>query len=89
MSQPKIPDRATLERLSQLNVVEAPPTAERCLSLRCKGMYLNHGLKESERVAGDGHFWCAKTQRIYGPDDQLVGDGECRHSGRSCYESLA
>ena len=62
---------------------------ERCLSLRCKGMYLNHGLKDSERVAGDGHFWCAKTQRIYGPDDQLVGDGECRHSGRSCYESLS
>jgi hypothetical protein len=60
---------------------------ERCLSLRCKGMYLNAGLPPGERVAGDGHFWCSKTQRIFGPDDQLVGDGECRHSGRSCFES--
>jgi hypothetical protein len=64
---------------------EAP--GERCLSLRCKGMYLNQGLSENERVAGDGNFWCSKTQRIYGPDDQLVGDGTCRHAGRSCYES--
>jgi hypothetical protein len=64
---------------------EAP--SERCLSLRSKGMYLNAGLPPGERVTGDGHFWCSKTQRIYGPDDQLVGDGECRHAGRSCYES--
>jgi hypothetical protein len=60
---------------------------ERCRSLRCKGMYLNYGLGETERVAGDGNFWCSKTQRIFGPDDQLVGDGVCRHAGRSCYES--
>lgn len=90
MSQPTVPDRATLEQL----LVVAPSggstsAGERCLSLRCKGMYLNYGLKESERVAGDGHFWCAKTQRIYGPDDQLVGDGQCRHGGRSCYESIS
>ena len=64
---------------------EIPPS-ERCRSLRCKGMYLNYGLGENERVAGDGNFWCAKTQRIFGPDDQLVGDGVCRHTGRSCYE---
>ncbi len=86
MSQPTVPDQTTLKQLAELNVVQ-PPAGERCLSLRCKGMYLNYGLKESERVTGDGHFWCAKTQRIFGPDDQFVGDGECRHSGRSCYES--
>lgn len=64
----------------------AAPAGERCQSLRCKGMYLNYGLGETERVAGDGNFWCAKTQRIFGPDDNLVGDGVCRHSGRACYE---
>ena len=104
MSQPTVPDRATLEAifrgqfapLAVLPAGSAAPAeagtasaAERCLSLRCKGMYLNYGLKESERVAGDGHFWCAKTQRIYGPDDNLVGDGQCRHSGRSCYETIS
>ena len=67
-----------------LPVVEAQ--GERCRSLRCKGMYLNYGLGQNERVAGDGNFWCAKTQRIFGPDDQLVGEGVCRHTGRSCYE---
>src|SRR5258708_247020 len=60
---------------------------ERCQSLRCKGMYLNFGRGETERVAGDGNFWCAKTQRIFGPDDNLVGDGVCRHTGRACYHS--
>lgn len=62
------------------------PQVERCQSLLCKGMYLNYGLKESERVTGDGNFWCGKTQTIYGPDKNLVGDGECRHTGRACYE---
>lgn len=60
---------------------------ERCTSLRCKGMYTNWGQPAGEKVAGDGNFWCAKNQRIFGPDDNLVGDGECRHTGRSCYES--
>ncbi|QDU43416.1 hypothetical protein Mal52_18900 [Symmachiella dynata] len=59
---------------------------ERCRNLLCKGLYLNYGL--AERVTGDGNFWCGKTQATYGPDDQLVGDGECRHTGRGCYESL-
>ncbi|MSR57760.1 MAG: hypothetical protein EXS05_08810 [Planctomycetaceae bacterium] len=64
----------------------APLAGERCQSLRCKGMYTNMGQPEGTRVTGDGHFWCAKTQRVFGPDDQYVGDGECRHSGRSCFE---
>jgi len=77
--------------LSRLNIVfpegtAETPTGERCQSLRCKGMYLNYGLGETERVAGDGNFWCGKTQRIFGPDDNLVGDGVCRHAGRACYE---
>lgn len=70
------------------NLPPAPvQTGERCQSLRCKGMYLNFGLGETERVAGDGNFWCGKTQRIFGPDDQFVGDGACRHSGRACYHA--
>jgi hypothetical protein len=74
--------RQLAEQLPQAEVAQG----ERCRSLRCKGMYLNYGLGQNERVAGDGNFWCAKTQRIFGPDDQLVGDGVCRHTGRGCYE---
>jgi hypothetical protein len=80
-----------LRQLAELHpqAPEAPAPVtpgERCRSLCCKGMYLNYGLGQTERVAGDGNFWCAKTQRIFGPDDQLVGDGVCRQTGRSCYE---
>jgi hypothetical protein len=50
-------------------------------------MYLNYGLAPADRVTGDGHFWCAKNQRTYGPDDQLVGDRPCRDAGRTCYEA--
>ena len=75
----------------ELNRTESPiellPQAERCRSLLCKGMYLNYGLSESQRVTGDGNFWCGKTQTIFGPDKSVVGDGECRHSGRTCYDA--
>ncbi len=81
-------DLEFLRQLAEPQPQSGAVQGERCQSLRCKGMYLNQGLAEHERVAGDGHFWCSKTQRIYGPDDQLVGDGHCRHAGRSCYESL-
>ncbi len=63
----------------------APVVGERCKSLQCKGMYLNWGLGQNEQVAGDGNFWCGRTQRIFGPDDRLVGDSECRDAGRGCY----
>lgn len=62
-----------------------PQAGERCKSLQCKGMYLNWGLGQNEQVAGDGNFWCGRTQRIFGPDDRLVGDSECRDAGRGCY----
>ena len=73
----------------KLNILaDQQQQGERCRNLLCKGMFLNYGLAEHERVTGDGNFWCGKTQGIYGPDDQLVGDGECRHTGRGCYETL-
>jgi hypothetical protein len=64
----------------------AAPKAPRCRHLLSKGMFINCSLSEADRIVGDGYFWCAKTQRIYGPDDQLIGDGECRVADRSCYE---
>lgn len=77
------------EKLNILSEGEQLPEAERCRSLFCKGMFLNYGLAEEDRVTGDGHFWCNKTQAEFGPDGQLVGDGECRHIGRGCYDSPA
>lgn len=65
------------------------PEGERCASLLCKGMYTNVGQAPGTRVAGDGNFWCGKTQTIIGPDRNFVSDGDCRHTGRSCYEGDA
>jgi len=33
-------------------------------------------------------FWCQKTMKDIGPDDDLVGRHECRNTGRSCYEPI-
>ncbi|HXY34589.1 MAG TPA: hypothetical protein VEI07_10200 [Planctomycetaceae bacterium] len=60
---------------------------QRCRFLLSKGMAVNAGLPEDEHIVGDGHFWCTRTQRIYGPDGGLCADEPCRESSRSCYES--
>ncbi len=58
----------------------------RCRHLRSKGMFINFNMPPGERAVGDGHFWCAQTQRDYGPDDRLCDGTECVDSTRSCYE---
>jgi len=60
----------------------------RCRSLLWKGMYINHGLPPGEEVAGEGNFWCGKTQHIHGPDNRLCDSEQCRDSSRKCYEVL-
>lgn len=67
-----------------LRVVEVGP---RCRFLLSKGMAVNAGLPEDEYVVGDGHFWCTRTQRIYGPDGGLCADEPCRDSSRRCFEA--
>jgi hypothetical protein len=69
---------------SELNVLQ--PTTARCRSLLSKGLYINHGLAPGKEVAGDGNFWCGKTQTTFGPDDRLCDSTECRDATRSCYE---
>ncbi len=65
---------------------------ERCRFLLSKGLYINShepgadGPGEEHRV-GDGHFWCGRNQRTYGPDEQLCGDEYCRNQARSCYQA--
>jgi hypothetical protein len=62
-------------------------TAERCRQLLSKGLYINAGLPAGQEAAGDGNFWCGKTQTIFGPDDRLCDGEQCRDSTRSCYEA--
>ena len=48
----------------ELKVIE---TGARCRSLLSKGLYINAGLPPGEEAAGDGNFWCGKTQTIFAP----------------------
>lgn len=63
------------------------PTAARCRQLLSKGLYINAGLPPGQQAAGDGNFWCGKTQRIYGPDEELCDNEHCRNPARSCYQA--
>jgi hypothetical protein len=67
----------------ELNVIQP---ATRCRNLLSKGTFINHGLPPDKQVAGDGNFWCGKTQRVYGPDKKLCDLKPCCDASRSCYE---
>ena len=69
----------------ELHVLEN--TTTRCSHLLSKGLYTNAGMPPGEKATGDGHFWCGKTQTIFGPDDRLCDGENCTDSTRSCYEA--
>ena len=69
---------------SELEILNT--TGERCRHLLSKGLYINWGLPPGEEAAGDGNFWCAHTQTIYGPDHRLCDKEPCCNPTRSCYE---
>jgi hypothetical protein len=62
-----------------------------CPSLLLKHL-LTHGLGErvhdDRQWPGDGHYWCAKTCTVVGPDDEIVHPKDCQ-PGRRCYAGLA
>jgi hypothetical protein len=67
-----------------------PNTTIPCRHLRNKGMYVyTADLASGEYEAGDSsNFWCLKTMKGYGPDDDPVDRDSCRDTGRPCYEPL-
>jgi hypothetical protein len=73
---------------ASLPIVE--PEAPACRHLRSSGMYLY-----SDRPDGGTHdeydntvFWCTKSLKEFGPDDEIAGRLECRDPSRSCYEPI-
>lgn len=63
------------------------PPAATCRHLRNNGMYVFDGIPDDEDYESSG-YWCQRTMKTFGPDDDLVGRRECREPGRSCYEPL-
>ncbi len=71
-----------------LPVVNEP--AVPCRHLRNKGMYVY-----TDGVSGESHdgydnsiYWCLKTMKGFGPDDDFVSRDDCRNPDRPCYEPL-
>jgi hypothetical protein len=71
--------------------VRAPSGHLRCANLRCKEMYYHSDL-DAEKMKpvvsddDDKHaYWCVKTARRYGTDQQLATLDGCSPS-RSCYQ---
>ena len=66
------------------------PAASPCRHLRTNGMYIFEG--QPDRPDDDDYepsgFWCLRTMKAFGPDEDFVGRRECRDSGRPCYEPL-
>jgi hypothetical protein len=61
-----------------------------CRHLRSAGMYLYSDGQERETDAGYDNtaYWCLKSFKSFGPDDEMVGRSECRDPSRTCYEPL-
>lgn len=70
------------------------PVAEQevsaCRHLRSTGMYLytDRPVGEAQSDYDNTAFWCLKTLKSFGPDDDVVGRTECRDPARSCYEPI-
>ncbi|WP_422929823.1 hypothetical protein [Singulisphaera sp. PoT] len=66
--------------------------SEPCRHLRSKGMYV---YTDGSGSGSDSHpdydntiYWCLKTMKSFGPDDEFVAGEDCRHSDRTCYEPI-
>ena len=33
-------------------------------------------------------YWCLKSMKNFGPDDEIVGGPECNNPSRTCYEPI-
>jgi hypothetical protein len=66
------------------------PSTPPCRHLRNKGMFVY-----TDGLGGESHddydntlYWCNRSMKDFGPDDDYVGGVECRNPSRSCYEPL-
>jgi hypothetical protein len=60
-----------------------------CMHLRSKGMYVSGKLNPThqEDGMGDGYCWCNQTQKVVGPDNEMVERALCVE-GRECYQRI-
>jgi hypothetical protein len=61
-----------------------------CRHLRSAGMYLysDGQARETHADYDNTAYWCLKSFKNFGPDDEIVGRPECCDPVRSCYEPI-
>lgn len=70
----------------ELPVVEGTELSVPCRHLRSKAMYVYSDMPDEIDQHDNSIFWCLKSMRNFGPDDEHVNGEDCRRSGRSCYQ---
>jgi hypothetical protein len=73
---------------NDLPVVEAATSS--CRHLRSKGMYVYTDAQDGQAHEDYDNtaYWCLKSLKNFGPDDELVGRPECNDPSRTCYEPI-
>jgi len=63
-----------------------------CRHLRNKGMYVYTDVDDHDHDRHPDYdntvFWCLRTMKGFGPDDDFVERDECRNPTRPCYEPM-
>lgn len=60
-----------------------------CRHLRSKGMYVyTDGSTPDHGDYDNTIYWCLKSMKSFGPDDDMVDRESCCEASRSCYEPL-
>jgi len=60
-----------------------------CRNLRHNGMYVNTDGSGDQLIDDDNDshmYWCLKTMKGFGPDDDFAASRFCRRTDRTCYE---
>ena len=64
-----------------------PTTLVPCRHLRNKGMFVYNGDYGTAHDDYDNTiYWCVKTMKGFGPDDEMASRDDCTCADRTCYE---
>jgi hypothetical protein len=72
----------------KLPVIDTPALA--CRHLRSNRMYVftDGRTEETAENFDSTDYWCMQTMKSFGPEGEMVGGRESRHTTRSCYQPL-
>jgi len=67
-----------------------PPPPSPCRHLRHAGMLVRSDGqgRDSEQDYDNTVYWCQKTMKGFGPDDEMVDGPSCRDLARTCHQPL-